>query len=174
LKIAYNLKELTYQQNVKKFFFTRFKRKLFKQHIIIKTQNKVAKYINESQMELRAQQKRVYSFSYHIATSRIFKSMSFTIIIANTIVLGMTKDRETKSYNRILENLNLFFFGFFVFELITKLAGQGIKLYFLDKFNWFDSSIVVVSAIDVILVEALKNTAAGNQNILRINKYRRI
>ncbi len=64
----------------------------------------------------------------------------------------MTKDKETENYNRILENLNLFFFGFFVFELIAKLAGQGLKLYFKDKFNWFDSSIVIVSAIDVILV----------------------
>lgn len=42
----------------------------------------------------------------------------------------MTKDKETEYYNSLLENINLFFFGFFVFELITKLAGQGIKLYF--------------------------------------------
>jgi Ion transport protein len=81
-------------------------------------------------MELRSQKNRVYSFFYLIATSQIFKSISFTIIIANTIVLGMTKDKETKYYNSVLEILNLFFFGFFVFELITKMAGQGIKLYF--------------------------------------------
>ena len=36
LKIAYNLKELTYQKNVKKFFFGRFKRRLIKQNIIKK------------------------------------------------------------------------------------------------------------------------------------------
>jgi hypothetical protein len=30
LKIAYNLKELTYSKNVKKFFFSRFKRRLIK------------------------------------------------------------------------------------------------------------------------------------------------
>ena len=63
----------------------------------------------------------------------------------------MTKDKESIEYSSILENVNLFFFGFFVFELITKLVAQGFKLYFLDKFNWFDSSVVLVSAIDVIL-----------------------
>ena len=98
-----------------------------------------------------------------IETSRIFKSISFAIIFANTIVLGMTKDKESEVYSSIIENLNLFFFGFFVFELISKLAGQGLKLYFIDKFNWFDSSIVIISAIDVILVEVLKNTSAGNK-----------
>ncbi len=67
-----------------------------------------------------------------IANSRIFKSISFVLIFANTIVLGMTKDKESEAYNSILENLNLFFFGFFVFELISKLAGQGLKLYFID------------------------------------------
>ena len=51
--------------------------------------------------------------------------------------------------------LNLYFFGFFVFELIAKLAGYGLKLYFKDKYNWFDCSVVLVSAIDVVLVQAL-------------------
>jgi Ion transport protein len=54
----------------------------------------------------------------------------------------------------------MFFFGFFIFELITKLAGYGLKLYFRDKFNWFDSSVVIVSAIDVIFSAVL--TANGN------------
>jgi hypothetical protein len=74
----------------------------------------------------------------------------------------MTKDKESEVYSSVLDNVNLFFFGFFIFELIIKLAGQGFKLYFKDKLNWFDSSIIVVSAIDVILVEVLKNTTPGN------------
>jgi hypothetical protein len=74
----------------------------------------------------------------------------------------MTKDKESEVYSSVLDNVNLFFFGFFIFELIIKLAGQGLKLYFKDKLNWFDSSIIVVSAIDVILVEVLKNTTPGN------------
>lgn len=41
LKIAFNLKELTYQQNVKKFFFSRFKRRLIKKSIIEKLEFKI-------------------------------------------------------------------------------------------------------------------------------------
>ena len=74
-------------------------------------------------MQLRAQENKVYSFFYKIAASKIFRSVSFVIIIANTIVLGLTKDNESKEFEKLLENLNKFFFGFFIFELITKLTG---------------------------------------------------
>jgi len=47
--------------------------------------------------------------------------------------------------------MNLAFFSFFMFELVAKALGQGVTLYFKDKFNWFDSGVVLVSAIDVIL-----------------------
>ena len=81
----------------------------------------------------------------------MFKSLSFVIIIANTIILGLTKNHESEEYSRITEILNTIFFGFFVFELIIKLIGEGVKLYLSDKFNWFDSSVVIISAIDIIL-----------------------
>jgi hypothetical protein len=70
-------------------------------------------------------------------------------------VLGMTKDKESKEFERFLEKLNIFFFGFFIFELLTKLIGTGMKLFFREKFNWFDSSVVIVSAIDVIMQNAV-------------------
>ncbi len=42
----------------------------------------------------------------------------------------MTKDKESKEFENFLENLNLFFFGFFIFELIAKLLGTGMKQFF--------------------------------------------
>jgi hypothetical protein len=46
LKIAFNLKELTYQQNVRKFFFSRFKRRLIKKSIIEKLEIKTEFYLD--------------------------------------------------------------------------------------------------------------------------------
>ena len=94
-----------------------------------------------------------------IVKSRHFKNISFLMIIANTIVLGMSND--DKQFGKILEQLNLFFFGFFVFEMIAKLIGEGFKFYLREKFTWFDSTVVVVSAVDIILVNSLRNNSDG-------------
>lgn len=80
------------------------------------------------------------------------------MIIANTIVLGMTQRDDDINFINLLELLNLLFFGFFVFELSSKLIGEGFKFYLREQFNWFDSAVVVVSAIDIILVYSVKIT----------------
>ena len=121
----------------------------------MKVQGKVVQYLIATELELRAQENKIFGFFHYIATLKLFKSLSFVIIIANTIVLGMTKDKESKEFERFLEKLNIFFFGFFIFELLTKLIGTGMKLFFREKFNWFDSSVVIVSAIDVIMQNTL-------------------
>ena len=94
MKIAYNLKELTYQKNVKQFFFARFKRRLIKKSIIDKIQGKIVKYIIETEMLLRAHENRILGAFYLLVVSKFFKALSFMIIIANTIVLGLTRDIE--------------------------------------------------------------------------------
>ncbi len=81
----------------------------------------------------------------------MFKIISFVTIISNIIVLGLVKDNSSKDYEMALEYMNLIFFSFFVFELISKLIGQGFQHYLRDKFNWFDSTVVLISAIDVAL-----------------------
>ena len=60
--------------------------------------------------------------------------------------------------NARIDKVNTFFFAFFCFELVVKLAGRGFVFYFRERFNWFDSGVVVVSAIDIIL----SNTAAAS------------
>ncbi len=70
-------------------------------------------------------------------------------IIANAIVLGISSDENGEDFEKILELVNLGFFGFFVFELLSKLIGQGIKHYLRDHFNWFDGLVVLVSSIDI-------------------------
>lgn len=88
-------------------------------------------------------------------------------------MLGITKDKESKEFENFLENLNLFFFGFFIFELIAKLLGTGLKQFFLDKFNWFDSSVVIVSAVDVILQNVVPTSDdAGKPSIFNLYFYR--
>jgi hypothetical protein len=74
-------------------------------------------------MLIRARDNVIYSFFYTIINSETFKIISIVAIIANIVVLGLVMDNSSQTYDQTLEYLNLFFFSFFVFELISKLLG---------------------------------------------------
>jgi hypothetical protein len=46
----------------------------------------------------------------------------------------------------------------FIFEMMIKMIGFGLKNYFRDKMNNFDCVIVVLSFIDLILSNVSKST----------------
>jgi hypothetical protein len=102
-------------------------------------------------MEIRARDNRFYMFFYRIINSSAFKIISLLAIFSNILILGLVKDNSSQTYDDVLEGMNLAFFSFFVFELVAKVVGQGIKQYVKDRFNWFDSGVVLISAIDVTL-----------------------
>jgi len=123
LKIAFNLKELTYQQNVRNFFFTRFKRRLIKKSIVDNIEIKTHKYIIETGILIRARKSRLYTACNAFTRSKFFKTTTVIAILANGIILSMSSDKNQKDLEKMLEYLNVGFFGFFVIELISKLIG---------------------------------------------------
>ena len=66
LKIAFNLKEILLQKNIKKYFFTRFKRKLVKKSIIDKILSKVDVYIGETELFERSKDHKIYEIFMRI------------------------------------------------------------------------------------------------------------
>ena len=40
---------------------------------------------------------------------------------------------------------------YFTFELAISLLGNGFEFYYAEKYNWFDSGVILVSAIDIAL-----------------------
>jgi len=123
LKIAFNLKELTLQNNVKKFFFTRFKRMLIKKSIIDKILLKVEKYILQTQIMARAKENKLYGFFMRLISTKTFRYLTMICILANTVVLSLDHDMASELLSNTIENMNLAFFAFFCFELIAKLLG---------------------------------------------------
>ena len=136
---------------MRKFFFSRFKRRLIKKSIIDKLETKIERYLDETTMLIRGRDNRLFGFFHKLINSSAFKFISLLAILSNIIVLGLVKDGSSEDYDQTLEAMNLVFFSFFVFELVAKLLGQGFGIYLKDRFNWFDSGVVLVSAIDVIL-----------------------
>jgi hypothetical protein len=123
LKIAFNLKELTLQNNVKKFFFTRFKRMLIKKSIIDKILLKVEKYILLTQIMARAKENKLYGFFMRLISTKAFRYLTMICILANTVVLSLDHNMASALLSNTIENMNLAFFAFFCFELIAKLLG---------------------------------------------------
>lgn len=95
-------------------------------------------------------------------------------IIGNAIVLSMDHYPIDPYMDNMLEIFNLTFFAFFVMELLLKLSAYGFKFYFRDKFNWFDSGVVFVSSLDVILSYSNINNSAGSGAISALRVFRLI
>jgi hypothetical protein len=79
---------------------------------------------------------------------------------------------------KVLDYMNIGFFCFFVMELLSKLIGQGFKNYLLDKFNWFDGLVVIVSSVDITLTYTIfaeaGNSSSGALTALRVFRLIRI
>lgn len=98
--------------------------------------------------------------------------ISIFAIFSNAVVLGMSKYPINESYENNLEYANLAFFGYFVLEIILRLLGQGFHHYFMDRYNWFDLSVVVISAIDIIFNYSGINSESGSGAITALRVFR--
>lgn len=97
-----------------------------------------------------------------ICFSDSFNVGVFACILANTILLSLDKYPISKAQTFQMETTNQIFSAIFFFEMIIKLVGMGFKLYFNDKFNQFDCSIVIVSTIDTTLTYSFPDVESGN------------
>ena len=75
------------------------------------------------------------------------------LIFLNTGVLASEKYPENQDFVDIVEWANTFFTYCFLAEMIIKLLGLGIKEYSKDGFNLFDAAIVILSMVEIALVE---------------------
>jgi hypothetical protein len=123
-------------------------------------------------LEVRGRKHCWYNICWIIAKSYIFNCIIVLCIIGNAIILSMDHYPISDHTSNTLEAFNLFFFAFFVVELIIKLCAQGFKFYFRDKFNWFDSLVVFMSSMDVILTYSNVNNSAGSGAISALRVFR--
>lgn len=92
----------------------------------------------------------------------------------NTIVLSMGSYPENKEQDEILEKVNMAFSFIFFIEMILKLIGFGVKGYFRDPFNTFDSVIVGSSLVDFILMNLINQQSVGGITALRTFRLLRL
>ena len=84
--------------------------------------------------------------------SHAFTKFMTLAIISNTVILSLDKYPIEQETNFIVEKLNIMFTLLFINELLIRLTATGFKNYYKEQwFNFFDTIIVLGSAIDVVV-----------------------
>jgi len=78
-----------------------------------------------------------------------------SVIIANVVLLSIDKYPQDKEITDLIETLNVGFYIFFLIEMVTKLFGNGFKMYFMDGFNIFDTILILSTTLDLVLLKWL-------------------
>ena len=91
-------------------------------------------------------------FCFYVVSSPIFSSIILLVIIANTVVLSVDKfPAFDESVQDVFQVLITTFTVVFTFEVIIKIIGVGVRGFIADRFNIFDSVIVLISLIEMVI-----------------------
>ncbi|XP_043857815.1 sodium channel protein type 11 subunit alpha [Dromiciops gliroides] len=100
-----------------------------------------------------------------------FADLAITIcIIINTIFMAMEHYKKEKDFDKMLNIGNYVFTGIFVAEMFFKIIALDPYYYFLRPWNIFDSVIVVLSLVEIIII----NLSEASLSLLRSLRLLRI
>lgn len=97
-----------------------------------------------------------------MVTSVAFNFVIYCIIFANTITLALYRHDQSDAQTRVLLICDVAFIWIFALEMIAKIVGLGFTSYIKDKFNVFDTIIVIIGAVDFALNLAVEDAEQGS------------
>lgn len=124
---------------------------MVQKNIIENVQRELESNIQDTEIRIRDRTFPFAEWCYEVTENSYIKVCVNAIVFANSITLAMSKYPHDEAYENRLEICNLAFFAFFCVELVLKLVGKGFKFYLRESFNWFDSGVIFLSAVDIIL-----------------------
>lgn len=89
-----------------------------------------------------------------IISSHAFILITTSLILANTVVLSLSRYPITDTEVNRIEQANLAFTLIFTIEMIVIIFALGLRRYVRDPFNLFDVIIVFISLVDSALNQA--------------------
>ncbi|XP_071203997.1 voltage-dependent L-type calcium channel subunit alpha-1D-like [Salvelinus alpinus] len=90
---------------------------------------------------------------WKIIASSQFEYIMFVLILLNTLTLAVQHYEQSKTFNSVMDILNLIFTALFTIEMVIKLLALRTHQYFIDAWNSFDALIVVGSVLDIVVSE---------------------
>lgn len=90
-------------------------------------------------------------FFQRIITNKFFDPIIMVAIVLNIVVMAMSYEDSSLSYQDLLDNVNLVFTVIFMLEMVLKLLALGPKGYWFNGWNRFDAFVVTASIVDLLL-----------------------
>ncbi|XP_078326090.1 voltage-dependent calcium channel type A subunit alpha-1-like isoform X19 [Crassostrea virginica] len=92
---------------------------------------------------------------FRFSLRRLVKSQPFywtviVLVFLNTVCTASEHYGQPKWHEEFLYYTEFVFLGLFIFEMLIKMYGLGIRIYFQSSFNIFDCGVIIVSIIEVI------------------------
>ena len=105
---------------------------------------------------------KIVKWIYYLVNHPLFHLFIFLSIITNTITLWFDYYELDKEQDRPLafEIMNYAFMGIFTTEVILKIIGLGWKLFVKDKFNLFDTLVVIFSILEILIADGSGATSS--------------
>ena len=101
----------------------------------------------------------------------------FAVIGMNTVTLSLEIYNLNTGVMQFswLDYLNFIFFSIFALEVIVKIFGFGLIEFYKDKFNLFDTFVVVLSLLEIIIASGSKSYSSLRAfRLVRIFKIFRV
>ena len=107
-----------------------------------------------------------------LVESQFFVVFIVGLILLNSAVLATEHYNQPEWLTESQNIANVVFTILFALEMILSMIGLGIKGYFSDNFNKFDSIIVVISIVDLILTYTSDSGESPSSGITVLRSFR--
>ncbi|MEE6501703.1 hypothetical protein FKM82_004299 [Ascaphus truei] len=119
-----------------------------------KNQRQCVEYALKARPFRRYIPKNPYQYKFwYVVNSTGFEYIMFVLIMLNTLCLAMQHYGQSKTFNDVMDVMNMVFTAVFTVEMVLKLIAFKPKHYFTDAWNTFDALIVVGSVVDIAITE---------------------
>lgn len=95
-----------------------------------------------------------------LVNSLAFNNLMTLCVLANTIALATEHYGMSAKMQQDLWNVNLAFTIIFAIELVLKVIGLGVKVYFEDSMNFLDAFVVAISLIEYTFMSGSSSYSA--------------
>ena len=92
---------------------------------------------------------------FKLVTTSWFMKAAIGIVVLNTLFMMTEHHGQSADWENMLRISNFVFTGLYIFEMVLKITGLGMRGYVSDRFNIFDGIIVVFNVLEIVVAEGL-------------------
>lgn len=112
---------------------------------------------------------KVTRWTYKVAVHPLFNTTIMIIIVLNTIMLALERYPEyPDAQKEVFYICNIVFTIIFSVEVLIKMLAFSLRGFIRDKFNIFDALVVIVSILELILIDDREGSSLSALRAIRL------